>query len=155
MFKSYLKVVFGLLFCVVIVLAQTGCATIMSGTSQEVLITSEPSGAMVKLNGMTMETPAKFTLNRKDNYVAELSMPGYHKAQVKLEKGVNGWVWGNILFGGIPGLVIDIVSGGCNNINPSDAHINMVPLAVDAPAQIWDAKALKNEAKRTKALAAE
>ncbi|QQE12753.1 PEGA domain-containing protein [Planctomycetota bacterium] len=144
------------LLCAIIVFLQTGCATIMSGTSQEVLISTEPSGATVVLNDMTMETPAKFTLKRSETYVAEISKPGYHTTQVKLEKSMNGWIFGNIVFGGIPGLVVDYISGGANNISPGDAHINLVSTTIDEPSMIiWDAQSLKEEAKKTSALTKE
>jgi hypothetical protein len=35
-------------------------------------------------------------------------------------------VWGNILFGGLIGLVVDFASGGVYNIAPENVHVDLV-----------------------------
>lgn len=35
-----------------------------------------------------------------------------------LTKSVSGWVWGNIIFGGLIGLAVDAITGGLYNLNP-------------------------------------
>ncbi|QDU34865.1 PEGA domain protein [Poriferisphaera corsica] len=142
-------------FCAAILLLQTGCATIISGTTQDITISTEPSGAILNVNGMTLESPATVTLSRKNNHVVEVTKPGYQTTQVNIEKGLNGWVFGNIVFGGIIGGVVDIATGSINNLNPGDIHLNLAKSGMNSEVMVWDAKSLKAEAKKQKDLSKE
>jgi hypothetical protein len=97
----------------------TGCATIISGTTQDIEFSSLPPGANVKLNdGAQTVTPGKLTLKRKENYTALFTKDGFpeRQAEVKRDGVGNWWVLGNILFGGLIGIVIDIVSGAQHHL---------------------------------------
>lgn len=57
-----------------------GCATIMTGTADEVSLTSEPSGATVRIQPGLEEvrTPARLTLLRKDGpYLLSFELDSY------------------------------------------------------------------------------
>ena len=106
-----------LTLCVAVVIA--GCATIMHGTSQEVGISSSPTGATVTVdNQAAAVTPYVAKLSRKDKHVVHLAMPGYAPADLTLTRKTSGWVWGNIVFGGLIGLAVDAISGGLYNLTP-------------------------------------
>ncbi len=112
-----------------------GCASIITGTRQGISISSTPSGAKIKIErsgpaktkvveweGMT---PAKVKLKRKYEYLVTISMEGYKTAEVMLEHGTNGWVWGNLLLGGIIGLIVDFSNGAAKKLKPNEISINL------------------------------
>ena len=102
----------------------TGCATIVSGTTQKVSVTSQPSGADAKVDNITSaKTPAVFTLERKNDHTLEISKEGYKTATIMFKKTFNGMTTGNILIGGIIGTGIDAASGSMNKIIPERVDV--------------------------------
>ena len=100
-------------------LALPACGTIMHGGNQDVGISSSPSGAKVTVDNQTGAlTPYVAKLSRKNNHVIHLEAPGYAPADLTLTHSVSGWVWGNIVFGGLIGLAVDAISGGLYKLNP-------------------------------------
>jgi len=91
----------------------------MHGTTQSVGISSVPSGAKVIVSGQSFgTTPAFAELSRKDKHIVSISMPGYVNQELTLINTVSGWVWGNIVFGGLVGLAVDAISGGLYRLTP-------------------------------------
>ena len=89
-------------------LALSACASIMHGTSQDVGISSTPTSASVSIdNSDKGQTPFVAKLSRKDNHVIHIAADGYQPADLTLTHSTSGWVWGNLLFGGIIGLAVD------------------------------------------------
>lgn len=100
-------------------LALGGCATIMQGTTQAVGVSSNPTGARIRVNGMEHGiTPAVLQLKRKDNHVVAIDLEGYQPFSATFTRSVSGWVVGNILFGGLIGLVVDAATGGLYKLSP-------------------------------------
>lgn len=96
-----------------------GCASIMHGTTQQIAVSSSPTGAKVAVNGMDRGvTPVIADLKRKDNHVIRVTLEGYQPFEMALTRSVSGWVWGNIVFGGIIGLAVDAISGGLYKLSP-------------------------------------
>jgi predicted small secreted protein len=97
----------------------TACASIMHGTSQDIGISSSPTGASVTVDNMTKaQTPFVAKLSRKDNHVIHIAADGYAPADLTLTRSTSGWVWGNIVFGGLIGLAVDAMTGGLYNLTP-------------------------------------
>jgi len=98
-------------------LGMTACCSIVSKSSYPVTISSNPPGAcftLKKANGMAMSTgttPATVTLNSADGYfkpakyIVEFTRKGVTQS-IPLNASINGWYFGNILFGGLIGLLI-------------------------------------------------
>jgi len=115
-----------------------GCASIVSGTNQHVKITSNPDAANVKVEQLSGannivqwegKTPASIKLSRNGSYLVTLSSDGYRTEQIPVSSaGMNGWVWGNIVFGGIIGIVIDSADGAAKNLEPNAIDVRMVSL---------------------------
>ena len=104
----------------------SGCATIMHGGNQPVGISSNPTGAQVFVdNAVVGVTPVTATLSRKDHHTVRVEMPGYAPYEMKLTRGMSGWVWGNLVFGGIPGLAIDAISGGLYKLTPGEVNASL------------------------------
>ena len=101
------------------VLATSACASLMHGTSQDVGISSSPTGATVTIDNQSPgQTPYIAHLSRKDNHLVKLALPGYAPAELTITRKTSGWVWGNIVFGGLIGLAVDAMTGGLYNLTP-------------------------------------
>jgi hypothetical protein len=94
--------------CLILALASSGCATIMNGTHQKVFFDSDPQGAEIVYREKTYTTPCMISLAK---YYKGVKLPiyktGYLPQEIDCKVKQGGWVWGNILFGGYIGLIVD------------------------------------------------
>ncbi|HET9824282.1 MAG TPA: hypothetical protein VFP87_03045, partial [Chitinophagaceae bacterium] len=98
------------LFCI-------GCASIVSKSAWPFSVDTTPSGARVVVTNKKGaevyrgRTPAAMKLKSgagffaKESYVVELSMQGYETRKINVECKLNGWYFGNIIFGGLIGML--------------------------------------------------
>ena len=137
-------------FMVFAVAALTGCASIVSGTQQSIKISSDPSAAHVKVEKLVGsintpqwegETPATLKLSRNGSYLVSVSLPGYQKQEIPISAaGMNNWVWGNIIFGGIFGVIIDACDGAAKNLEPGEINVKLVTVTTskaNLPAGVY------------------
>ena len=111
---------------VLFIMALIGCASIMHGTSQEVGISSTPSGAKVSVSSQSFgTTPVIVNLKRKNNHIIKIELEGYLPYETTLTKKVSGWVWGNIVLGGLIGLAVDAISGGLYTLSPEQIQAEL------------------------------
>jgi len=114
-----------------------GCASIISGTKQEVSVGSTPPGATVTFKttgGMTVftgTTPASCRLPRSDNYLVVIKMDGYKDQEIYINRDFNGWFIGNLLCGGLIGMVVDAVDGAMWNLAPDQIHVELAKTLTD------------------------
>jgi hypothetical protein len=106
------------LSAVMTVLLLTGCASIVSKSSWPITINSTPSEAKISIKDKkgieiyTGSTPATLKLKSgagffsKARYQVTLEKVGFDKKVVPVEFKLNGWYFGNIIFGGPLGLLI-------------------------------------------------
>jgi hypothetical protein len=102
---------YAIMFCL---LSAPGCATMVTGGghSETVRLNSAPQGATVYVDGNRLGlTPIAATLTRKDNHTVIMSMDGFDDQTVAIRSGFNGWLVGNLLVGGVIGMVVDVASG--------------------------------------------
>lgn len=52
-------------------------------------------------------------------------MEGYHPFDMCIRKRLSRWVFGNIIFGGLVGVVIDVVSGGVYKLTPDQMCVHL------------------------------
>lgn len=122
-------------------MAMSGCASIVSDSKPEVGIYSAPSEAkysVVNSKGMivaTGVTPGRVLLEsgrgyfKGEDYKVTFQKEGYGDSTVPLKTSVNGWYWGNILFGGLIGmLIVDPLTGAMYTL-PDDVTGKPSPLA--------------------------
>jgi hypothetical protein len=105
----------------------SSCATIVSGSKQNVKFSSNPSTATIFIDEVEVgKTPFEIKLARKSQHSVMLKLDGYQTYETKLTKKFNGWYIGNILIGGIIGLIIDPITGAMYNLSPDqvDAQMN-------------------------------
>jgi PEGA domain len=105
----------------------SGCATVMNGANQDMIIETEPKGAIAKLtNGFTCTTPCKVELPRKHDLRVDLTREGYRPTYVLVQSKLGGSTFGNILAGGLVGAVVDSSSGASNKLSPNPVSVRLV-----------------------------
>ncbi len=116
--------IFSLMCCVSLIC--TSCATIVHGTRQSVSISSMPSNACVWVDRTFIGyTPIIVEMTRKENHVIYIQLEGYQPYEAAFTKQVSGWVFGNIVFGGVIGLAVDAITGGIYKLTPEQVHAQM------------------------------
>ena len=115
--------VVGLVFASALVAA---CATIMHGSSQQVGINSQPAGATVVVDSQTVGmTPVAAKLARKRAHRISVTLAGYQPYEMVTTRKTSGWVWGNIVFGGLIGLIVDASTGGLYDVRPEQVNAQL------------------------------
>jgi hypothetical protein len=114
----------------------TNCASIVSGSSQSIDFSSQPSGAKITIDGRAYgETPKSISLPRigrvageakpKKEYAVKIEMEGFYPYEIKLKRELNSWTLGNLLFGGVIGILIDAGSGAMYKLTPDQIIAQM------------------------------
>lgn len=99
-----------------------------AGVFPDYAITSNPPGVRVKADtGVEVMTPGDLKLPRNKPHTLVAEYSGAGAQQKDLRCGLNGWVIGNILIGGIIGVVIDFASGAYGDLSPTMVHFDFTP----------------------------
>lgn len=121
------------------VLALLGCASVLDGTSQEIVVNTTPDGSYCKLLrqgqpiGEITKTPGAVTIKKtKYDMTIECEKDGFYKSTFYDKSGVNGSTWGNIILGGGIGWAVDSAAGADNKYT-TPVNIAMVPLSTGTP----------------------
>lgn len=129
--------IFIFMILVGIVLIMSSCATIIKGTSQDISISSNPSAAtvLVKTTGgievFNGKTPASVKLPKKKEYVATISLEGYREINVQITQKFEAWALGNLVCGGVIGIVVDAVNGAMWKLDPDQIMVTLVTASID------------------------
>ena len=115
------------------VISVSGCATIISGSNQTVVIKSVPDSAAISISDKSGQkihsgtTPATVVLRRGSGffkpakYDVTFSKDGFQTKTVTITAKLNGWYVGNIIFGGVLGLlIIDPATGAMYSLSPDN-----------------------------------
>ncbi len=102
-----------------------GCATIFSGTSDDITFTSDPEGATVYINGVQRgQTPTTVQVSRDTSAPrVRLELEGYRTEQFRLQTDFNTVSilnLGNFLFWGV-----DIISGAVYRYSPTSYNVRL------------------------------
>src|SRR5437868_3624287 len=104
-----------LLLCAIIVVALSGgCATLITGAGHDQAIkfrTSPPGASVFVDDTLVGKTPMTWRVARDEHHKVRLELAGYRTEMHELSPGLNAWIFGNAIFGGVIGLVIDTFSG--------------------------------------------
>ena len=128
MFKSKLIVLLVLPFV-------TSCASIVSKSSYNVRLDSSPSDAKVQVLDKTGReifsgaTPTQVVLKSgagyfsKAMYTVRYTKEGYMPKEVFINADINGWYFGNIIFGGLIGLlIVDPITGAMYKLDRTELN---------------------------------
>ena len=108
----------------------SGCATVVKGTTQNIPVNSDPTGAEVVVNNNVLgTTPTEIKLKRKRDHQVVIRKEGYTSVTMPILKSVGGAVWGNVLAGGLIGWGVDATSGAQYNLSPETIFVTLRPTA--------------------------
>jgi hypothetical protein len=122
---KYLK----LILIIVQAVSLTNCASIIHGSKQQITFSSQPSGATVYIDdhkvGVTprvIELPRKGRIkgepSTKNTYKAKIEMDGFEPYEIIIKRETDSWIFGNLVFGGLIGFIIDASSGSMYKLTP-------------------------------------
>ena len=151
----------GLACAIVIVAAAltSGCATIVKGSTQDLTINTDPTGAACDLSragvviGSVNPTPGTVQIKKdKNNIEVKCKKSGYTETSGDIPANFEGWTVGNVLIGGIIGFAVDYGSGALNSYEP-ELLIKLTPEKFASAEdqtdfyEKWRADVLQNSAK--------
>ena len=108
----------------------SGCATIVHlGGNEELNVSSEPAGANVVIDGTERGvTPLATKVERKKDHAVVLTKEGFEENQSRVESHLSWWVAGNVILGGVVGILVDVLSGGGYTIEPGAVAVTLKPI---------------------------
>ena len=128
MMKRSMQVVVTVGLAVLVAVGVSGCATMFSGSDDNITIDSQPQGAKIMIDGFDKgRTPATFVLKRPglDSKTVELQLAGYENRTFVLQKKLNTMAILNL--GNIFGWIIDVLTGAVNKYDPTNYTIELQP----------------------------
>lgn len=112
-----------------------GCASVTRGTTENISISSTPSGVEAMVSGLevptTCTTPCAVVAKRSADITITFEKEGYQSQTVQLTKEVSGTgaagFAGNILAGGLIGMGVDAATGAATDHKPNPVIVTMQP----------------------------
>lgn len=120
----------------ILALIMSSCASIIHGPTQMLDFSSQPSGATITIDGKEHgKTPQSIELRRKgrekgdkskkQQYDVKIALDGYYPYEVKIKREMDGWFLGNLLFGGLIGIIVDASNGAMYKLTPDQVIAQM------------------------------
>lgn len=113
----------------------SGCASIVSKTKWPLAVDSKPEGVHVSITNRSGKevfagkTPVVTTLKSgssffgKESYTVALTYKGTETRKINVECKLNGWYFGNLLIGGLIGmLIVDPATGAMYRLENKDIY---------------------------------
>lgn len=118
-----------------------GCASVTRGTTENIAISTTPSGAEAVVSGLevptTCVTPCAVVAKRNADITITFEKPGYEPQTVQLTKEVAGTgaagFAGNLLLGGVVGMGVDAATGAATDHKPNPVIVTLQPSAPPPP----------------------
>lgn len=123
-----------------LVIAFTSCASIVSKSSWPLTVQTTPAGAKVEItdkSGIKVfegETPMTTLLKSgagffaSQSYMVKLTLNGYETRSIPVTCTLNGWYLGNIVFGGLIGiLIVDPATGAMYRLETKLINETLTP----------------------------
>jgi len=122
----------GVIILTTTVALSSGCASIFNGGNRKISVSSQPAGAKVSVTKVglgelvqTGTTPLTVSLDprrgyfKPQAYTIKFELAGYKTIEITLRPEISGWYFGNILLGGLIGMVVvDPLTGSMWNLAP-------------------------------------
>ena len=107
------------------------CASIVHGNKQIITFRSQPPGARIYIDEKESGITPKFVQLRrigrfknegfkKKSYAIRIEMDGYYPYEINIKRNVDGWFFGNVLIGGLIGIIIDASTGAMYQLTPDE-----------------------------------
>ena len=127
-------------------LALPGCGSLVHGWHQTVRIETEPPGAtaIVLPDGLTVETPAELSLERKRVYTLRIEREGYEPVWAYVDR-VTSWtaeieryLYFPLVLPGYLLLTFDATHGAAFELTPDSISVTLTPLEDGLPGEDVD-----------------
>jgi hypothetical protein len=114
-----------------------GCASVTRGTTENISISSTPSGVEAVVSGLdvptTCMTPCSVVVKRNADISITFQKEGYEPQIIPLTRdiptgGAAGFA-GNLLLGGVIGMGVDAATGAATDHKPNPVIVTMQPSA--------------------------
>ncbi len=114
-----------------------GCASVTRGTTENISISSTPSGAEAVISGLevptTCTTPCAIVAKRNADISITFQKEGYEPQIVQLTRevpatGAAGFA-GNVIAGGLIGMGVDAATGAATDHKPNPVIVTLQPSA--------------------------
>ena len=109
-----------------------GCATITRGSSEVLVIDTDPPGAAATLSsGHACKTPCSIELKRKNNVHVKIEKDGYETVETDVSSQISNagaaGMAGNVLLGGLIGVGVDAATGATKQLVPNPLKVKLEP----------------------------
>ena len=109
-------------------LMSEGCASIITKGVTKLSFDSNPSGAIVRIDGKEVgTTPLAVNVSKKASGTVVFSKDGYKPAITQLEKSFNLFFLGNFILGGLFGSTTDVATGAVFEYQPKHYFATLAP----------------------------
>jgi len=152
----------GTILSLMLILAASGCATVVNGRTQQVTFSSDPLGGAVFVDGTNVgTTPTAANLTRNASHSVRIEKAGYIPYETTTVLVESGWTAAddvlplpfglNILAGLLVARPADSSLGGMYDIRPTDVSAQLLsaaanPVAANAPTSPSSSTAAASEA---------
>jgi len=121
---------------VVLAASLGGCASVTRGTTENLSISSTPSGAQADIAGLDVPTacvtPCAVIVKRNADITITVNKEGYEPQIIPLTKEIPGTgaagFAGNVLAGGLVGMGVDAVTGAAQDHKPNPVIVTLQPI---------------------------
>jgi len=103
----------------------TSCASLF-GRASMLSIATEPENAQIIIQSTTnlaekmiKKSPCTVYLNKGSDYIVTVKLKGYTSEEIPIRRTISGWFWGNLLLGGIIGMIVDGTTGNMYEHTPT------------------------------------
>ena len=112
------------LACLLLVGAH-GCATISSGTTQTISVSTNVDGANLYMeSGLIGTTPFTGVVEKNQEQI-RIELEGYQTQTLALSKSLDPIFWANIILGGTIGSIVDFASGAAYSYAPATYQVDL------------------------------
>lgn len=130
--------------CSVLALSLSGCASIISGSTQTMTFQSTPEYSNITISNRAGnkihvgQSPVTINLKRgagffkPEKYQVTFEKEGFETKTINISSSINGWYVGNILFGGWIGLlIVDPATGAMYTLDSKNSNVVLNDLKKD------------------------
>ena len=118
-----------------------GCASVTRGTTENISISTTPSGAVAEVSGLDVPTscvtPCVVVAKRSADITVTVSKEGYEPQVIPLTKEIPGsgaaGFAGNLLVGGLVGMGVDAATGAAQDHKPNPVIVTLQPIRPASP----------------------
>ena len=102
-----------------------GCSLIVQGTRESIDVRSIPPGVLARSGERQTLTPGELKLKRNKEHKITFEKEGLPTREATLAPKLSWWLLGNVVFGGLVGLIVDLATGAGFRLDPTNVEMDM------------------------------